>query len=148
NLGTLAGAACPLCNSAGSAAGANGQVAVISELNALDTLGEDFCGFGTHRQCLAAIWKNGVLSALPALAPGVNSQVYWMNSGGDSAGFSETATLDAPCGTPFQARRFEAVKWTRTGQIQPLPPLAGDTVSFAFGINESGSSVGVSGLCA
>ncbi len=35
----------------------------------------------------------------------------------------------------------------RDGEIQELLPLHGDTVSFAFGINDSGQAVGVSGLC-
>jgi len=147
NLGTLSGAACPLCNSEGAAASANGQVAVISETSSMDTLGEDFCGFGTHRQCLAAVWKNGTLSALPTLAPGVNSQVYWINNGGDAAGFSETGTTDATCTLPFQLRRFQAVKWSPDGKLQELQPLPGDTVGFAFGINENGEAVGASGLC-
>jgi len=41
------------------------------------------------------------------------------------------------------------VIWEPTGQIRELPPLKekGDTVAFAFGINDSGQAVGSSGLC-
>jgi len=114
----------------------------------MDPNGEDFCAFGTHKQCLAGIWKGGTMTAFPLLAGGQNSQAYWINNKGDSIGFSETGTLDATCAVPFQVRRYEAVKWGHDGKIQELPPLPGDTVSFAFGINESGQAVGVSGLCA
>ena len=54
---------------------------------------------------------------------------------------------DATCTTPFQVLRFQAVKWGPDGAIQQLAPLNGDTVAFAFGINERGQAVGVSGLC-
>lgn len=147
NLGTLGGAACPTCNSQGAAASASGDVATLSETSTMDPNGEDFCGFGTHKQCLAGIWKNGTMTALPTLQGGQNSQAYWVNKSGDTIGFSENGTLDATCGVPFQVRRFEAVKWTLDGKIQELPPLPGDTVSFGFGINDIGQAVGVSGLC-
>jgi probable HAF family extracellular repeat protein len=147
NLGTLGGAACPSCNSQGAAASANGDVAIFSETSTMDPNGEDFCGFGTHKQCLAGIWKNGTMTAFPMLGGGQNSQAYWINQSGDTIGFSENGTLDATCGVPFQVRRFEAVKWTLDGKIQELLPLQGDTVSFAFGINDTGQAVGVSGLC-
>jgi probable HAF family extracellular repeat protein len=147
NLGTLDGAACPTCNSQGAQATENGEVAIISEKAQLDPDGEDFCGFGTHRQCLAAVWKDGRMTALPTLPGGRNSQTYWMNSKGETIGFSETGALDPACPKP-QVRRFEAAKWSREGRIQELPPLYGDTVSFAFGINDNGQAVGVSGSCA
>ena len=147
NLGTLGGAACPTCSSEGSAASAKGDVAAISETSTMDPNGEDFCAFGTHRQCLAAIWKQGAMTALPVLPGGQNSQAYWINKSGETIGFSENGTLDTTCAVPYQVRRFEAVKWTRDGKIQELNPLPGDTVAFAFGINDRGQAVGASGLC-
>jgi probable HAF family extracellular repeat protein len=39
------------------------------------------------------------------------------------------------------------VIWGPNGEIKELPPLSGDTVGFALGINDSGQAVGVSGLC-
>jgi probable HAF family extracellular repeat protein len=87
------------------------------------------------------------MTAFPRLQGGQNSQAYWINKSGDTIGFSENGTLDATCGVPFQVRRFEAVKWMHDGKIQELPTLQGDTVSFAFGINDVGQAVGVSGLC-
>jgi probable HAF family extracellular repeat protein len=146
NLGTLSGPACPSCNSEGSAASANGSVAMISETASLDPNGEDFCEFGTHRQCLAAVWKNGSITALPTLPGGNNSEAFWTNKKGVSTGVSEIGTPDN-CITPFQVRRFEAVAWDANGQPMPLAPLDGDTVSFAFSNNDQGQSVGFSGQC-
>ena len=150
NLGTLGGSACPNCSSEGSAVSANGEVALISETASADQNGEDFCGFGTNRQCLAAVWKNGALSALPTLPGGHNSQAYFVNQQGQIIGFSENGTYDATCrdSVPSHVYRLEAAKWGLDGKPTPLRPLPGDTVSFGFGINDIGQAVGTSGLCA
>ncbi len=147
NLGTLDGSACPNCNSEGSAASANGSVAMISETARLDPNGEDFCEFGSYRQCLAAVWRNGKLTALPTLPGGNNSEVYFMNSQGEAVGVSEIGTPDPGCATPTLVHRFEAVKWSLSGVPTPLLPLPNDTVSFAFTNNDMGQVVGFSGLC-
>lgn len=149
NLGTLGGSACPGCSSEGAAVSPNEVVAVISETAAADPNGEDFCAFGTHRQCLAAIWDNGVMTALPTLPAGNNSQAYFVNNQGEIIGLSETNKKDVTCSeaTPFQVYRFEAAKWEPNSELTALAPLRGDTVSFGFGINGNGEAVGVSGLC-
>jgi probable HAF family extracellular repeat protein len=147
NLGTLGGSACPKCSSEGAAASAGGAVGVLSETAKLDSNGEDFCEFGSHRQCLAAVWNGGRLTRLPTLPGGNNSEVYFVNDLGEMSGVSETGTPDQTCATPFQVRRFEAVKWGLNGKPTPLRPLNGDTVSFAFTINDLGQTVGFSGLC-
>jgi len=153
SLGTLGGAACPDCSSEGSAASANGTVALLSETAAADPNGEDFCELNVNRptrtnhQCLAAIWRNGSLSTLPTLAGGNNAEAFFMNKEGEAVGVSEIGTPDATCATPFQVRRFEAVKWAPDGTPTRLAPLAGDTVSFAFTNNDRGEAVGFSGVC-
>jgi probable HAF family extracellular repeat protein len=152
NLGTLGGSACPDCNSEAAAVRPSGQAAVPSETAISNgPNGEDFCEFGTHRQCLAAVWENGILTALPTLPGGNNSEAFFVNSQGEVVGASETGTAadnsDGPCATPFQTQRFEAVRWSAAGVPTPLPPLQGDTVSFAFMDNDVGQTVGISGLC-
>lgn len=148
NLGTLGGSACPDCSSEGEAASANGEAAVSSETSVGNGAGgEDFCEFGTHRQCLAAIWRDGILTALPVLPGGNNSEAFFINDLGEAVGVSEIGTTDSSCLTPFQTRRFVAVKWSPGGAPTPLPPLPGDNVSFAFMSNNLGQAVGMSGLC-
>ena len=142
DLGTLGGPS-------SSAGGPNASLkaAVSSETAPADPLGEAFCGYGNHLQCLAAVWRNGVLSALPLLSGGGNSQAFGINDRGQVVGFSEDGTFDPTCATPFQVRRFQPVIWERNDKIRQLSPLAGDTVAFGFGINEMGQAVGGSGLC-
>lgn len=153
SLGTLGGAACPDCSSAGSNASMNGAVALLSETAIADPNGEDFCEFNaarplrTNHQCLAAIWRNGTLTALPTLPGGNNAEAFFTNKSGETVGASETGTPDSTCATPFQVRRFEGVKWAPDGTPVPLAPLRGDTVSFAFTGNDKGQAVGFSGVC-
>ena len=147
SLGTLGGPACQDCSSEGSAVSANGTAALLSETASLDPNGEDFCEFGSNRQCLAAVWTSGELTPLHPLPGGNNSVAFFMNKSGEVVGTSEIGTPDATCATPFQVRRFVAAKWSPSGQVTPLSPLPGDTVSFAFGNNDVGQAVGMSGLC-
>lgn len=149
NLGTLGGSACPHCNSEAGGPNANGVSAIISETPNFDKNKEDFCGFGTNRQCLAAIWKEGALKALPTLPGGNNAEALWINSRGQVVGVSENGVPDLTCATatPSQFLRFQAVVWGPNGEIHPLSPLKGDTVAFGFGINDKGQVVGSSGLC-
>jgi probable HAF family extracellular repeat protein len=157
NLGTLGD---PRDNLNSEAGGPNihNESALISETGSLDPNGEDFCYFGTHRQCLAAIWKHGRLSALRNPFGGNNSQAYWINDFGQVTGFAETSEYDASCATqagpdhplggkPFQLYRFKAVVWNPDGSWRELRPYGDDTVSFAMGINNKGQAVGTSGLC-
>jgi len=147
SVGTLGGAACLDCNSEAGGPNAAGLSPVLSETGTTDPNKEDFCGFGTFRQCLGAIYKNGSLIPLAPLGGGNNTQAYWTNQRGETVGFSETGTADGNCIMPSQVYRFSAVKWSAGGTPHPLNPLPGDTVSFALGINDAGQAVGVSGLC-
>jgi probable HAF family extracellular repeat protein len=149
DLGTLGGPDCPDCNSEAGGPNANGESPILSEIAETDPNGEDVCAFGTHRQCLAAVWKDGSLRALPTLPGGNNANPFWINNRGQVIGFSENGTLDSTCiaATPFQVQRFEAVIWGPNGEIRKLRPLEGDVVAFGFGINDKGQAVGSSGLC-
>ncbi len=156
NLGSLGPPAfpsCPDCVSAAGAAGSGSEAAIGSEIATLDPNGEDFGQTGHHRITLAAVWRNGIMTALSNLPGGNNANVFWMNSKGEVSGVAETGVADATCSnvTPFQVRRFQAVVWGTNGEIErALSPLVskGDTVSFAFTINDSGQVVGASGQCA
>ena len=120
NLGTLGGEACPGCSSLAGGPNAWGESAIISETANPAYGDEDFCGFGTHRQCLAAIWKSGEMTALSPLNGGHNGQAYWINDEGQSVGFAENGTADSTCATatPFQQLRFEAVIWGQDGKAR------------------------------
>jgi probable HAF family extracellular repeat protein len=142
DLGTLGGPN-------GNAEGPNGrdEQAVLAETSTPDPLGEDFCGFGTHLVCLGAFWLDGVMTALPSLG-GDNGMGQGINERGQVVGVTETSTKDNSCVAP-QVLRYEAVLWgPKQDDIQELPPLPGDTVGFAFGINEEGEVVGSTGICA
>ncbi len=106
---------------------------------------EDFCGFGDHLICLGALW-NGVLTPLHTLG-GNNAMALGLNNRDQLIGVAETGTHDPKCPSP-QVLDFEAVTWGTNGEIQGLPPLSGDTVGFALGINDRGQVVGSSGTCA
>src|SRR5215472_15095914 len=149
DLGTLDGAACLNCNSFADGPNGFGEVPVISETSKADPNGEDFGGIGSHLQVRGAVWKFGKLTALPNLPGGNNAVAIGINNLGQSIGWAESAVSDPTCAiaTPFQVKRFQAVKWDPNGEIHQLTPLKGDTVTFAFGINDRGQAVGTSGKC-
>jgi probable HAF family extracellular repeat protein len=152
DLGTLGGAACPLCNSAADGPNLLGETAIGSEISTPDPDGEDFCAYGTHLQCRGVVSRNGKLIALRNLPGGRNANAFGINDLGQLVGFAENGIRDSTCATttPFQVFRFEAVEWEPSGTIRELPPLTkkGDTVAFAMGINNLGQVVGSSGTCA
>jgi probable HAF family extracellular repeat protein len=144
NLGTLGGP-----SSTGAATNLFNLSVVDSETAKLDGHGADVCAFGTNLQCLAAIWKDGRLSALPLLAGGNNSYALDMNDRGQAVGFSDTDVYDLDCAAAKTAGfRFQSVIWEGKGHVRQLTPLGGDSVAFAFGINNRGQVAGGSGVCA
>jgi probable HAF family extracellular repeat protein len=121
-------------------------VPIVSETPDIDPLGEDFCGYGTHHICLAGIWKEGKTTAFPTLG-GNNAISFAMNEQGQMAGVAEKPVPDAKCPAP-QKLRFAPVIWgPNATDIQELRLPAGDTVGFAYGINEKGEAVGSTGTC-
>src|SRR5580693_6045743 len=82
DLGTLGGP-----NSAADGPNLFGEAPVGSETSKTDPNGEDFCAFGTHHQCLGAIWRNGRLTALPSLVGGAsNANAFGLNDLGQVVG--------------------------------------------------------------
>jgi probable HAF family extracellular repeat protein len=141
DLGTLGGPN-------GQASRPNGRedVPIVSETSRPDPLKEDFCGFGNRLICLGALW-NGVMTPLPTLG-GNNAMALFSNNRGQVIGVAENGAHDPSCPSP-QVLDFQAVVWgPNQGEIQGLPPLPGDTVGFALGINDRGQVVGSSGSCA
>jgi probable HAF family extracellular repeat protein len=126
-----------------------GRVSLQTETSAYDPNGEDFCAYGTHRVCTAAVWQGGGFINLPTLG-GNNSTVGNVNSRGKIPGVAETSVLDSSCAArlPTQKLRYQAVIWgpdLRT--VKPLPLLGTDTVSVAMWMNDKGQAVGISGVC-
>jgi len=141
DLGTLGGP-----NSEASGPNSSYAVPILAETSKKDPFGNDFCGFGTNLICLPAVW-NGTMTPLPTLG-GNNGEALVINNQGQLIGLAENSTRDSTCPAP-QALDFEAVLWgPNPGQVQELPPLHGDTVGFAFGLNNYGQVVGTSGTCA
>jgi probable HAF family extracellular repeat protein len=138
------------------AGGANqfGQVIGGAETSDKDPNNENFCGYGTGLQCLAFLWQNGVMTALPTLG-GTNAGYGSINKRGQVAGYAEEAAVDKDCpgkvavnGLGPQRLYFEPVIWgPGKGEIRKLPPLAGDSVGVAFWVNDDGQAVGMSGSC-
>ncbi len=144
DLGTLGGP-----DSAGAGTNLFNLSVVDSEMANVSRQGEDVCAFGTNLQCLAATWKHGQLSALPLLTGGNNSYALDMNDRGQIVGFSDTEVYDLNCaGARTAGFQFQSVIWESNGRVRRLAPLDGDTVAFAFGINNRGETVGGSGVCA
>ena len=86
------------------------------------------------------------MTPLPTLG-GVNGGVSAINNQGEAAGVAENSVSDSTCIKPLQ-HHFEAVIWgPKRGEIRELRPLPGDSVAFAFWLNDNGQVVGTSGLC-
>jgi probable HAF family extracellular repeat protein len=143
DLGTLGGP-----NSGAGAPNNQDQLAIFSDSPTADPLGEDFCGLGTHLVCLAALGTEKALKPLETLG-GRNGAAVAVNNRGQVVGYAENSVQDNTCksATPFQVLRYEAVLWDHKGEEHELPPLPGDTVGFALGINDLGEVVGSSGVC-
>jgi probable HAF family extracellular repeat protein len=141
-------------NSAAGGVNKFGQIIGIAETAAKDPNNENFCGYGTGKQCLTFLWDFGVMTPLPTLG-GTNSNYGGINNLGEVAGIAETnqptncATGVAANGSGPQVLNFEAVVWgPAPSQIRELSPLPGDTVGMAIDINDAGQAVGASGSCA
>lgn len=148
DLGTLGG---PNSNIAWPNKNNTGELAGIAETADLDPLGENwscsaFFPSVTGHICLGFAWRDGVMSPLPTLG-GDNGYAAGVNNSGQVVGWAENAIHDPTCVSP-QVLQFEAVAWgPKLGQLQELPPLAGDLDGAATAINDKGQVVGISGTC-
>jgi probable HAF family extracellular repeat protein len=127
--------------------GTPGHFVGWSETSDTDPYDENYCGFGTSHVCRGFSWQDGKMTALPTLG-GTNDQTNDLNKRGQIAGDSETSTKDSSCNPPL-VFDFLGVIWQPNGKITTLPPYPGDTVSYAYTLDESGqNAVGNSGSCA
>ena len=139
-----------------------GWLAGESETADNDPYQENFCQFNCPSStcapltqiCRGFLWRRETnhMVALPPLPGGNNSTALGVNNQRQIVGAAEHGVLDPSCVAP-QVFDFEAVVWSLGPDGTPfvsqqLPPIAGDTVSAAAGINQHGDAVGASGPCA
>src|SRR5215472_3464559 len=125
-----------------------GVIAGNSQTSETDPFGENFCTSSTYTTYLGKgfLGQNGQKTAPPTLG-GNNSGETVVNHRGQVAGFAETGTQDPGCIAP-QVFDFKAVVWwPNEGQMHEFPPLPGDAISAALGINDRSEVVGGSGTC-
>lgn len=133
-----------------------GRVGGQTEIDAADPLGENFCAYGTGRQCRPFAWQGGRMQLLPLLGGHNGSVGDSVNLLGQIAGVAETGKLDPNCpqevsagGTGPQRLAFKPVLWgPQPGSVRELATLPGDDVGVAFWVNDLGQAVGVTGTCA
>ncbi len=102
---------------------------------------------GSQYLTLGFAWQNGTIRPLPTLG-GNNALAFGgANEQGQIVGTAETATRDPNCIAP-QVLDLEAVVWgPKPGEIQEFPPLPGDSIGIASGINDVGQVIGATGIC-
>jgi probable HAF family extracellular repeat protein len=130
-----------------------GLITGISQTDEPDMFGENWScsaffppATATGYRCIGFKWQNGVMTALPTLAEGVNGFAAGSNNAGQIVGWSETSFHDPTCETP-QVLQFLPVVWEPTGQIRKLRLLPDDDSGAATAINDVGQAVGISGIC-
>ncbi|TAN08741.1 MAG: hypothetical protein EPN38_02140 [Rhodanobacteraceae bacterium] len=133
-----------------------GQVAGQTETDQSDPIAENFCGYGSGRQCRPFAWQAGRMKLLPLLGGNNGTTGDNVNLFGQIPGVAETGQADPNCpqeltavGTGPQRLSFKPVVWgPKPGSVRELATLPGDDVGMAFWINDLGQAVGVTGTCA
>ena len=95
------------------------------------------------------VWQNGVMKPpLPPLPDGHNSTATGANNLGQVVGWAETGKKDPNC-VPPQQLEIKAVVYEPVGPVFYKPyallTFPGDDLAAAFGINDNGDVVGLSG---
>jgi probable HAF family extracellular repeat protein len=127
--------------------GVNERAQAVGQVETTTPDAENFCLYGTGLQCVPFLWQDGKMIVLPTLG-GNNGGVSAINKQGEAVGLAENRASDPNCPLP-QIFDFEAVVWdSKHGHVRELRPLPGDSVGFAFWINDRGEAVGTSGSCA
>jgi probable HAF family extracellular repeat protein len=122
------------------------RIPIVSEVSRPDPLGADFCGWKSFRICQAAIWRDGSMAPMPTLG-GNNAIGFSMNERGQMAGLAEKSTPDPKCQPP-QKLSYGPVIWgPGPGEIRELRLPVGDSVGWAYGLNDKGEAVGGTGAC-
>jgi probable HAF family extracellular repeat protein len=128
-----------------------GKISGIAETAEIDPLGEDwscsaFFPSRTGHVCRGFVWEAGRMRALPTFG-GTHGFATGTNNRGRTVGWAENTVRDPTCNAP-QVLQFRAAVWgPRTGDMEELAPLSGDTTSAATAINDRGQVVGISGIC-
>jgi probable HAF family extracellular repeat protein len=125
-----------------------------AETSAEDRNHENFCGYGTGKQCLVFSWHDGVMTKLPTLG-GINAAYGGINNLGEISGYAENNVRDPQCpkkvrpnGTGPQILDFKPVIWgPKPREIRELRLPKGDTVGLSSAINDAGQAVGMTGTC-
>jgi probable HAF family extracellular repeat protein len=149
-----------------------GWLAGRSDIDAPDPYAESFCGWVcsgiacgpiANHICQGFLWRQETnkIVALPPITPprcnshfkgGCNSVANAANNNRQIAGIAENGVMKPGCAAP-QVFLYEGVVWSLDASGAPfiqrrLPPVTGDTVSQAYGLNDAGIVVGASGGCA
>ncbi|HMJ00209.1 MAG TPA: hypothetical protein VK488_10285 [Gaiellaceae bacterium] len=127
-----------------------GVISGIAETDELNPLNEIWsCGYfftQSRHNCSGFVWQNGNKRALDTLG-GYNSFATGTNNHLQTVGWAENSVHDPTCVSP-QVLQFLAVIWgPGEDDVQPLPPLLGDSATSATAINDKGQVVGISGSC-
>ncbi|MGD0473999.1 MAG: hypothetical protein ABSB70_12435 [Candidatus Velthaea sp.] len=87
--------------------------------------------------------------SLPPLYGGNNSAAYGANNFGQIVGASETAALENNSNCAQEVLATQGALWQplRYKHATALPPVAGDTDSSAYAIDDHGDAAGASGSC-
>ncbi len=141
DLGGLGGA-----NGSGQNPTGSLRIPIVSETSRPDPLGADFCGWNSFRICQAAIWRDGSMAPMPTLG-GNNAIGFSMNERGQMAGLAEKSTADPQCKPPRKLSYSPVIWGPGPGEIRELRLPAGDSVGWAYGLNDKGEAVGGTGAC-